>query len=338
MTQSGACDYILVASILKRGCTPLFSVAILGGRALRVSDVESAPWLDPASSQAAAAALTEHGLLVCSSAVESALLKPCREVVIAALDTALLQPSPKLFGDVHSPLFRHDFKLELLPAISMVLQDALQSPIGMALVSAIGLNSQLCELSCIIVDGGAAEQMVHYDTPAHTQASAHSVASTRADTSAAESAKSSAAAACEAALRRYNATAEAEQPLLYTIFIPLQDTDDAMGPTHIWPGTHTPQFHAELQEMGSLEAQPGSSSMRKRLLCERPSVRMNLLAGACTCMDSRTWHRGEANTSGKRRCMLVASFAAADCQPPEGSTYSLLSALEGRHTLGSLLK
>jgi len=52
-------------------------------------------------------------------------------------------------------------------------------------------------------------------------------------------------------------------------------------------------------------------------------------------MDSRCWHCGLANSSEQRRALLVLSFAAPG-EYPEGSTYSMLPHLEGRHTLSTL--
>ena len=94
------------------------------------------------------------------------------------------------------------------------------------------------------------------------------------------------------------------------------------------------------------------------------------MAGDAVLMDSRLWHCGGANASGRRRSLLfsspaslleplrlcllppgssfhallsairrsllVASFLAERGQPPYGSSYSLLEELEGRHTVDSL--
>ena len=58
-------------------------------------------------------------------------------------------------------------------------------------------------------------------------------------------------------------------------------------------------------------------------------------AGDIALMSSGLWHCGGANISGCRRTLLVASFARTG-EHPAGSTYSLLSELKGKHTVGTL--
>lgn len=93
----------------------------------------------------------------------------------------------------------------------------------------------------------------------------------------------------------------------------------------MWPGSHRAAFHDELGERGP------------SVLRERPSVRMTLGAGDAALMDSRLWHCGGANDddAGRSRCLLVLTFAAPGAEP-EGSTYSMLPAAVGKHTLRSI--
>ena len=243
-----------------------FSVAA-EPRRLSEHSPHDTPWLDPPEPVETFAALSDHGILVCSSVITTAALEHCLAVVIASLNAALslpLEQSAQLLGEIRAPLFRHDIKLEPHPDILRVVAEVLKSPIGVALASAVGEDARLLELSCIVSDSGARAQPAHCDTPAHTSSEAAS-----------------------------EVAASAEQPLLYTVFIPLQSTDLSMGPTVVFPGTHTPSFHARFRAASSASAAHGPL-----LLHGRPSVALDLAAGAAVCMDSRTWHYGSVNAAG----------------------------------------
>ena len=93
----------------------------------------------------------------------------------------------------------------------------------------------------------------------------------------------------------------ADAPRLVTMFVALHDLlDERMGPTYFWPSTHAPHCFPN----GWL---PPTAS----LAAERRSVWYALRAGDAVLMDSCTWHRGGANTSGTRRTLLAASFVAS---------------------------
>lgn len=120
---------------------------------------------------------------------------------------------------------------------------------------------------------------------------------------------------------------EAEQGdgRLLTAFVALDDVVASMGPTLVWPGTHLTSFHQELAARG-----PAA-------LHARCGYRLDLRKGDVALLDSRLWHCGGPNTSGRQRCLLVASFGPPAGSPlPSGSTYSLLPHLVGKHTLRTL--
>ena len=97
----------------------------------------------------------------------------------------------------------------------------------------------------------------------------------------------------------YSATASR----LVTMFVALHDVlDERMGPTRFWPSTHAPRCFP-----GEIWLPPTAS-----LAAARRSVWYALHAGDAVLMDACTWHRGGANTSGTRRTLLAASFAASD--------------------------
>ena len=84
-----------------------------------------------------------------------------------------------------------------------------------------------------------------------------------------------------------------------TLFLALHDIDDeAMGPTRFWPKTHAPRCFPDERWLPPTEA----------LAAERSSCWIALRAGDGVLMDSLTWHCGGANSSGRRRTMLSASF------------------------------
>ena len=253
------------------------------------------PWL-ATSSDHAADLFSQHGLLAAPQAISSTTAGAANAEVNAALVTTLSLPlaqSSHLLGEIREPLYRHDLKLDLTPCMLTLLQQLLEksSPLAAAIESALGGEAEqaaLAELSCIISEPGARAQPAHCDVAA----SDHDGASR-----------------------------------LVTVFVALHDVDSLMGPTIMWPGTHTPQFHAELKEKGPLFLRSRDNGI---------GVRMDLRAGGAVLMDGRLWHAGGANepNSSGRRCLLVVSFASPS--RPKGSTYSLLPHLEGRYTLASL--
>ena len=182
-----------------------------------VSELHSTPWLLQADDEWDPTALEEHGLLVGRKILPTTNIEGCRQFVLQSLDTALTLPldeSSCLLGEIRAPLFRHDIKLALHPDLLALLGTLIRSPLGHALASALGEEASLCELSCLVSEGGAAAQPAHCDTSAIAD----------------EAAGASKAGA------------------LYTVFIPLQQIDADMGPTTMWPSTHIPAFHAAVHE------------------------------------------------------------------------------------------
>ena len=272
------------------------------------------PWLMPRGGcdNQTHEALEAHGLVVDPAAAPAELAYKCASEALTALDSVLACAdeceSRARFGEIRAPRHRHDLLLELTPGLLALLAPVLSdaSPIGSALAGALGASASLCELSCIISEDGASAQPVHCDTLADARAhvvgkEGHVVVSGCGPADGGEQLTSAAApTACR----------------LMTIFVALQDVATSMGPTCVWPATHTPGFHAAVAERGP------------SVLARRPHVALDLPAGGALLMDSRLWHCGGPNASGRRRALLVATFAAAGCYP-EGSTYSLLAHLAG---------
>lgn len=252
---------------------------------------------EESATETATAALTRQGLLVAPAVVQRETAIAARKEVLVALGHTLhlpLHETVDLLGEIREPLFRHDIKLELVPAIARLLIELRTSILGTVLSASIGADAALCELSCIVSARGAPPQPAHADTPAREE---------------------DAETAHHRALARHGSR-------LFTAFVALGDVAPTMGPTVMWPGTHTPGFQSALRERG------------KGTLHSSLAVHMDLSCGDCVLMDSRLWHAGGANVdrADRLRCLLVASFVAP-AHFPEGDTYSLLPHLVGRLSL-----
>ena len=103
-------------------------------------------------------------------------------------------------------------------------------------------------------------------------------------------------------------TEEGGEDFLLTAFVALNDIEPSMGPTAMWPQTHTLAFAEQMGERGPL------------VFKGRPSVAMTMDCGDCALMHSRLWHCGGANTSPAKRRECAASrnhsAGASPCAPP----------------------
>ena len=266
----------------------------VGGAAWLLDENEWASSVDVA---AASEVLADQGLAAMPAAISAETAAAVRDEVLAARERILSLPlheSAPLLGEIRQPLYRHDIKLELVPAICELLLELRASRVAQLIAASVGEDAALCELSCIISERGAAPQPAHADTPARE-----------------EDAKTT----HHRALARHGSR-------LFTVFVALGDISPSMGPTLMWPRTHTREFQDVLRAGGS------------SVLSEALGVHMDLSSGDAVVMDSRLWHRGGANMdeTGRQRCLLVISF----CSPaffPEGDTYSLLPHIAGRFSL-----
>jgi hypothetical protein len=145
---------------------------------------------------------------------------------------------------------------------------------------AVGPEAILCECSVLSSDPGAAAQPVH----------------------------------CDTSFQGADPTAPIAR--LVTVFVALQDVDASMGPTLLFPRTHTQDAHHQLWLQPKSDCPP--------LLRDHPRELAVLAAGDALVMDSRLWHQGGANRSDRRRSLFVLSFLSAGGSRPRGSTYSLL--------------
>ena len=287
-----------------------------------------APWLEGHGSMAGPL-LEEHGLLVCRGAVSTCLAQSCRAEAEVALEAALalpLEARESLLTFVREPEHRHDIRLSLSGSLLGLLQELLapEAAVGAAVERAFGERASLCECSCIVSEGPDAEaQQAHCDTSALHDAD-------RADHARAEGTELEGIEV--EGIEAEGVDGDGQRSggsggRLLTAFVALHDLlDGQLGPTRMWPRTHTACFHRQLRE-----GLAGPLALRAR-----GSVSMTMRAGDAAVMDSRLWHSGGANSSSQRRCLLVVSFGDG-ANLPDGSTYSILPQLAARkHTLRSL--
>ena len=104
--------------------------------------------------------------------------------------------------------------------------------------------------------------------------------------------------------------------------------DEFMGPTLMFPSTHTPAAHCAYAHTGVSEG---------RVLRELAHVHCTLSCGDAMMMDSRLLHCGGANISDRSRSVLYFSFAdSALTSWPTGSTYSMRDDERGQYRLCDL--
>ena len=288
--------------------------------------VGCAPLLSDRPSGCDSLDLTEDGILM-GDGVPPSLAAASHRCIEAALNDALARPSGEatdLFGEVREAVLRHDIKLDLTPSLQALMRDLVGAG------SRIG--GECCTCTCCL----QAQPLNYTLSPSLTQAGRHLVSLCACDAEAictafgedaplvelssivSEDGANSQPAHCDT-----DQVGDESQRLL-TAFVALHDIDADAGPTLVWPGTHTAYFHTRLSCQGPA------------LLRGHRAYRLSLGQGGAALMDSRTWHCGGPNRSGRRRCLLVASFGSAGTALPTGSTYSLRSHLVGKHTLRSL--
>ena len=217
------------------------------------------------------------------------LCESCDEILSETLK--MKESSRKfLLDDIKSPNKRYSLRLSpKCPIVSKALNEVC-SKFYPFLSEQVGANALLYELSVIISDSGSRAQQFHSDTQILGRSSE-------------------------------------KDALLITIFVALQDVNEDMGPTLLYPRTHTRRFHelyfgkknsnatAQLAALGSVPAQTS----------------MTLRRGSGFAMNSRLLHCGGANTSkSSRRRLLCVSFLGSNGNVPHGSTASLIDEFKNK--------
>eukprot|EP00930_Biecheleria_cincta_P100659 TRINITY_DN92271_c0_g1_i1.p1 TRINITY_DN92271_c0_g1~~TRINITY_DN92271_c0_g1_i1.p1 ORF type:complete len:456 (-),score=66.53 TRINITY_DN92271_c0_g1_i1:249-1415(-) len=147
-------------------------------------------------------------------------------------------------------------------------------------------DAHLEELSCLITDPGAMKQSIHVDTGGWNTPCA---------------------------------------PLL-TVFLALQDTSDSMGPTLLWPGTHSDPYIMQLLRVVPEDEREQSARFGS-------GIAASCRAGTACLMNSRLLHCGGSNLGaeqgGSRRRLMYVTWQKHG-HNNYGSTYTLRSELRGR--------
>lgn len=110
---------------------------------------------------------------------------------------------------------------------------------------------------------------------------------------------------------------------IFTTFVALQNIDEDMGPTEIWPGTHSEYFCSFYKPfmLGPVDS----------YYIEHPPELMKLRAGDAVIIDTRVMHCGGKNISNVDRLLFHFSWETSE-EPdaPVGFTYNLVPDLKAR--------
>jgi hypothetical protein len=126
-------------------------------------------------------------------------------------------------------------------------------------------------------------------------------------------------------------TYDADAREVFTTFVALQPITPQMGPTEIWPGTHSGVF--------CLLRKPTMLGPVDRYYSDNPPDRMAVDLGDAVLMDTRVMHCGGANESDSLRMLFHFSFeSTAEPNAPAGFTYNLMPELQGKVMLSDFLR
>eukprot|EP01060_Flectonema_neradi_P022933 TRINITY_DN3114_c0_g1_i1.p1 TRINITY_DN3114_c0_g1~~TRINITY_DN3114_c0_g1_i1.p1 ORF type:complete len:400 (+),score=100.36 TRINITY_DN3114_c0_g1_i1:51-1202(+) len=277
-----------------------------------------------------------EGYFVIEGAAKPEACEALRQHIRVKTREAQLMQDEKRFGKIREPDNRYDLLLDMDNAVVDVVNDVIASA-KECLSHTVGVAGRLIELAAITSHPGARSQPVHADTvhgvlrflQADTTAMTTMLALDDEDDN-------------EAATQVLHAVAT-DTAQMWSMLVALQDVDEDMGPTHVWPGTNTLDHHSRCY---SHYAGPGGdiggqTTSRSKLdieaaddLFQVPHKKMTISSGSFVAYDSRLMHCGGANTSKKSRTVLVMTFIGAGMLP-EGSTYDLLPKLTNKYRLSS---
>jgi len=276
------------------------------------------------------ASLTADGYVILRNVLSENLCDVLREHVLRTSDEGKRLLRSDLFGNIHEPDKRSDLKLDLCQPVVDSL-NSFGERCGGLLTSAVGGRAKVVELAAITSCSGAVSQRVHADTMHGINrflSSEIEMPSTVRERTEQDSEDEDGDEDLGNVLR----AVATETAKIYTSLIALQDITTDMGPTHVWPGTHTVQHHATLLTLRSrdnlsvAEADKAFSVEHKK---------MALSKGDLVLYDSRVMHCGGANFSDTRRSVMCISVMGPGFRP-DGSTWSLLHSLRNQMTLDRL--
>lgn len=270
--------------------------------------------------------LKRWGFVVVRNVVDPAVCDCLREHVLATTDEASRQERRDLFGDIQEQGNRWDLKLDLCEPVVAALNGFAEhcGPVLEGFMSAKRSEMKIVELAAISSDPGAKVQPVHADT-------VHGVTRFLQSDLMMPEASADAEEDEDDSLGEIMKAVATDTALICSALVALQDVDEAMGPTHVWPGTNTVEHHntlVGLHATGSLDVRSADAAFRVG------HQKMCLSKGDLVLYDSRTMHCGGANfSSASRRSVLVISTMSPGIRP-DGSTWTMLPSLQNRLHLG----
>lgn len=263
--------------------------------------------------------LERDGYVVIRGAVPPEVCARARAAALRELEKAKATPSFHFWKRIVSPINKPKHRYELLLLPTAPFEDAARAVLS-------GCRSLYTSL--VTADGALVEFGAIVSEPGARQQDVHSD------------------------------IPHSNQTMLYTTFLALQDVDRSLGPTCVFPATHTEDFHRRVRranmEWSASAGEEVSLSVPRffDLLTpdwfggatlrppfdEIPAEHMTLDAGDILIYDTRLYHCGGANcaTAGdddaKRRVLLQFSFLAPNPQTGrvdfEGAFVSLAPELE----------
>lgn len=269
--------------------------------------------------------LCQQGYIVLRGVLDENVCHSLRKHILLSSDEAVKQDRRDLLGDILERDLRTDLKLDLCSPVVEAL-NCFVARCGPLLTAVTDGETRVVELAAISSEAGALAQPVHADTTHGVMRvldGGHALAAATEASLLAGSDDEDAEEDMERVVRTV-ATATA---MIFTSLIALQDIDADMGPTQVWPATHTMEHHCTLwNNIGKLnnwEADKVFGIEHKK---------MTLSCGDLVLYDSRVMHCGGANTSDRRRSVLCVSAMGPGIRP-DGTTWTMLKSLRNRLAL-----
>lgn len=303
-------------------------------------------------SAAQGALLERDGYVILRKVLDSTLADALHADVNVHLDETLSKfkngtiAQEEAFGAIAPPMQlvqnRWNLLLNMTPSTLSVIESVMVHA-HQIFEDACGFDAEMCDLSALIVDPGSLAQQVHFDTEFSDEDDDND---TQEDEGVDEDHVIRALADCEIlaplkveldhdklkqkesiAIRKRSQ--QSKQKRLITAFIALQDVPLEMGPTYVTPRTANKNSHIELTSAPTVE---DTKAVIDRFRDQ--GIACILEKGDMVLMDSRTIHRGSANTSSTRRILLDFAIVGKGSKP---STYCecIKMQLMGKYMLGS---
>ena len=272
--------------------------------------------------EAAARTLDREGFVVIRDALHPAIAATCLHHINALLPRVCDAVSRRAlerehaFGAIAPPAADVPHRWNLLLPVDDVVRDALRETLKKVepvVRDAVGDDAVLCDLSALIADPQCLDQRLHFDTR-WSDGETEEKEEEKEECKEEETEEEREGASLRRRYRRQ------KQRRLVSIFVALQNVRDDMGPTVMVPRTCTQTVHdaVEVARSAGTDAITAELFSREHGPSDTGAVRCVMRTGDAVVMDSRTLHRGSANTANVRRVLLDFAFVSPASVP---STY-----------------